>query len=827
LQQEYNLRRRFGDAPSIAEYQQRFPHLQLTGDTLASDASFDTDFGAGSESEDPARRAEVVLKELGDYELLEELGRGGMGVVFRALQRSTDRVVALKVIRLDRLESLPPESHSSLVERFRHEVQAAARLEHENIITVYEVGHVADHQYYAMQFVDGRSLAEILHDGPLPHRKAAEYVTGIARAVQVAHEAGVLHRDLKPQNIMVDTKTDRALVADFGLAKLTTGSDQLTRAGDVVGTPSYMAPEQAKDAANVTPSADIYGLGATLYHLLCGRPPFQAARPVETLRQAMDEDPVSPSQLNPSIDRDLETICLKCLQKEPSRRYATAALLADDLSSYLQGEPIQARPVGALERGFRWCRRNPVTAASIAAAVGCLVLLLLVAAGGYIATSAALAESRKSDRQTRIALGKAEESYRMARTTVDGFYTQVSETELFNVPGMQPIRRDLLERALRHYQQFLAKRGEDDGLRKEMGLAYYRVASITEEIDSAEAALPSYKEAQKVQEQLVAEAPEDTDAQQALGTTLNALGRALRELERLDEAAAMLQEAKKVRSRLLQQQPSDSETKRTLANTLMNIGVVEKAQGHLDAAQGSMQEAQRLRQKLVQTQPNHAAIRRDLGMGYYNLGTLAMAGGDFKAAAAELDQAIGQFEIARKLAPGDQSNSAKLALCYRVLGHLKLRTAGSVAKAGSDEEAQEARNDALLQYENAIHIVRGLAERNPDVVDYQRDLAAIFIETGYLQFGQGRLDRASETYDAARKILEPLADKDPDLRCDLAVTLRQLAAICTSEGRTEEAEQNLNLARQHLEMLTSRHPDNKRFRNDLSAVIALLERPEQ
>ncbi len=312
---------------------------------------------------------------LDDYQLLRVLGKGGMGVVYRARQRSANRIVALKVIRSDRLADLSEEDRREWLDRFRTEAQAAARIEHENVVPVYDVGEEAGQPYYAMRFIEGKSLAELCRDGPLESRRSAKYLEPVARALHAAHAQGIVHRDLKPRNILVDT-ADHPWVTDFGLAKLFERDGALTQTGRWLGTPPYMSPEQARDATRVGPGSDVYSLGATLYDLLTGRPPFQSADPVETLRQVREEDPVPVRRLNPAVPRDLETIALKCLQKESARRYATAAALADDLRRFLAGEPIEARPIGWMERLGKWIRRRPA-AAALVAVIGVALLATL------------------------------------------------------------------------------------------------------------------------------------------------------------------------------------------------------------------------------------------------------------------------------------------------------------------------------------------------------------------------------------------------------------------------------------------------------------------
>jgi serine/threonine-protein kinase len=273
----------------------------------------------------------------GDYELLQELGRGGMGVVYRAAQSSLSREVAVKMILRGQLASQADR------ERFEAEAQAAARLDHPGIVPVYEVGEIDGRPYFSMKHVRGTTLAQRLAEGPLPSREAARILAAVARAIHFAHMRSVLHRDLKPSNILLDEQAEPH-VTDFGLAKQLEGAATLTKTGAVLGTPAYMAPEQAAGArGQVGPQSDVYSLGVILYHMLTGRPPFQAASPGEMVLLVLEQDPVPPRMLNPKADRDLEMICLRCLQKPIDLRYASAAALADDLEAYLHDESIAAR----------------------------------------------------------------------------------------------------------------------------------------------------------------------------------------------------------------------------------------------------------------------------------------------------------------------------------------------------------------------------------------------------------------------------------------------------------------------------------------------------
>lgn len=310
-----------------------------------------------------ARSGQTKVRDLGDYELLEEVARGGMGVIFKARQKSLNRVVAIKMILAGTFAS------DEEVQRFLQEAESAAQLNHPHIVPIYETGLHEGHRYFSMGFVEGTTLAQQLENGPLTPRLAATIVRQVAEAVHYAHSKGVIHRDLKPSNILIDT-AGAPHVSDFGLAKrLECGSD-LTGTGQILGTPSYMPPEQA--AANLTAMgawSDVYSLGAVLFCAITGRPPFQASSPLDTLLQVQQQEPVSPRSLNEKIPRDLETIALKCLEKSPARRYTTALELAGELQRFLDGRPILARPVSRIDRTVRWCRRNPVVASLISTVI--------------------------------------------------------------------------------------------------------------------------------------------------------------------------------------------------------------------------------------------------------------------------------------------------------------------------------------------------------------------------------------------------------------------------------------------------------------------------
>jgi WD40 repeat protein len=336
------------------------------------------------------------------YEILAEVGRGGFGVVYKAWQTQLKRQVALKVVLAG--------SHASAADlaRFRREAEAVARLQHPHIVGVHEIGEAHGQLFIALEFVEGGSLAQRLDGTPWPARTAAGLVETLAEAVHHSHERGIVHRDLKPANVLL-TADGQPKVADFGLAKWL-GQDQAqTQSGAVVGTPSYMAPEQAAGRSKeVSPAADVYALGAILYELLTGRPPFRAETPLDTLVQVVTQEPVSPSRLQPKVPHDLTTVCLKCLQKDPRKRYPSGKELAEDLGRFLRAEPVQARPVGQRERLWRWCRRNPGLAAACGVAAFALAAMSVVAVCYGVSQARAAERSRAEEGRTRIALDEAQ-----------------------------------------------------------------------------------------------------------------------------------------------------------------------------------------------------------------------------------------------------------------------------------------------------------------------------------------------------------------------------------------------------------------------------------
>jgi serine/threonine protein kinase len=717
-----------------------------------------------------ARPSPSPTRTFGDYELIEMIAKGGMGVVYKARQRKLNRLVAVKMILAGQF------ADETDVERFYAEAEAAANLRHPNIVAIHEVGEFEGQHFFSMDFIEGQTLGDLVRENPLSARRAAQYVKTVAETMHFAHEQGFLHRDLKPSNVMLD-RNGEPLIMDFGLAKKATGeTSQLTISGAIVGTPSYMPPEQAAGRNDdVTARSDVYSIGAILYELLTGRPPFRATNPYETIKQVLELEPASPRVLNDGIPRDLETICLKCLQKEPARRYTSGQDLADELQRFLDGMPIRARPISLPERAWRWCRRNPVLASAMAIAATGILVALIAVTGAYIRTKAALAESDKS--------------FRQALDAVNELFTEVSEDTLLQQPGMQPLRKSLLSRALEYYERFRQQRGDDPTVQDELALATFRVGKIKEAIESPEAALVEYERAREMQDRLLAQRPHDTDRLQNLSNTFTAMGPAYFALQRPKESLEAFGKAVELREQLAAANPHDSEIQRLLANSYMNIGLIEMILGDTASRNGNAQDAQTHNQEslrqftIAQTTrdnalreaPTDSKLRRDRGKGNYNLANLRTNMGDLEQAEQHIDAAIA--EITRLVEQGDieLDTQANLAICIRRKGDFAFEAGDDVA--------------ALTEYNKALPKMVALARENPLVIKYQGDLGGIYKNIGVALSALNRDNEARDAFMKARDVLQPLVNQYPIPRYqhDLYETLEELEKLPPPAGSPQLA----------------------------------------
>ncbi len=739
-----------GEAPDRIDWLKRHPHLadELAGFFADQDqfsclvepiavntpaSSVSRRGGAIALNHQPLLAAGCVV---GEYELIDEIASGGMGVVYKARHQTLGRVVALKMIRAGDL------ALAEDVSRFRLEAEAVANLDHPNIVPIYDVGEHDGQPYFSMKYIEGGSLAAALGAArwSAAPRAAAKLLGTVARAVHYAHERGILHRDLKPANILLDRRGEPH-VTDFGLAtrlpSLSTGvatpspAQSLTEKGIAVGTPGYMAPEQANGPKKaVTVAADVYSLGAILYELLTRRPPFRADTPLETLVQVLEHQPVRPRSLVPSVPRDLETICLKCLEKDPARRYASAEALADELGRFLDGEPIHARPAGPAERFWRWCRRSPLVA-SLAAAlvliVGCglmLVTLLWQRAEMHWARAEEarrIAEEERGraenhareaalERERAEALRReAEDNFQQAHQIVDRICMRLSEERLSAFQGLQPLRKEMLEVGLKYYQGFLAKRGNDPALKADLARAHFRVAFLTNLVGSKADALASYAQARTTYEELLADDPKNTGHREMLAMTCINAGAVLEATNDREGALASYEHARELLEALDGEKPDLPNILGHLGILYNNLGNVNRGLDRLNDSHEAYEKALAVQERLIRTDPQKPGPQRELAVTYVNVAILHGHRGD-------QDEALRWHQKARDLQeklyseyPRDREVQHDLALSCRRIGDRLVR----------DGQLK----DGVQSLDRGHALIENLASANKSVTEYQWEVA--------------------------------------------------------------------------------------------------------
>jgi tetratricopeptide (TPR) repeat protein len=796
-------------------------------------------------------------REFGDYAELEEIARGGMGVVFRARQKSLNRRVALKMLLAG------PLATADDVRRFRTEAEAAASLSHPNIVPIHEVGAHGGFPYLSMQFLEGGSLAEAagrppwLVEGRASARRVARVLVDVAWAVHHAHQRGILHRDLKPANILLDA-AGKAHVSDFGLAKrspalswdrptVTPGAaaggptpPAATHTGAILGTPAYMAPEQASgDRGAVTVRTDVYGLGAILYEMLTGRAPFRGATAVETMRLVLEREPVAPSRLNAWVDRDLETICLKCLHKQPGRRYAGADELARDLERYLNGEPIQARPVGALERAWRWCKRQPAVAAltlallvTLTAAVPVFALLWLRAEWHADRADAerAAAEKARSDaerafqaaEERRVALeaaqkgleekraeaekarAEADDSFRRAHSFAVNYSTRILD-ELKQSPGLQPVQKRVLEETLAYLEQFVEDHGHDPALRRELADTLANIAHITAAIGSPRKAEASLAQALAIYRDLHERDPVDLALRREVAGTLSNLAvrrSGPRQLATLTEALRAYEE-------FLRDAPDDGPLLKGLANTLHNFAVYHGNTGRPKEALEYYARAADIQLALLRRHPDADLVQAALAATFANVCVeQSRRPGEVGAALCALHHArLLREDLARRF-PRDPGRRAD------VLG--TLHSEGIILRDRSRlDEARPVLEQALAG--------RGkLADENPSVIRFQLEVADTRHHLGVLHEKRDDRDAARKEFEQARDVYIRLARRDPDNPLyPKLIGCAWFDISCTYGAQKKRPEERDALEKSHeyLEPLADAAPDNADYRHQLARTL--------
>jgi serine/threonine-protein kinase len=677
---------------------------------------------------------------LGCYRLLGVLGRGGMGLVYRARDESLGREVAIKVVRPD---------HAEAADRHRlvREAQLASRLHHDHVVTIHAVVDPPDGQpYIVMEYLPGRSLADLVgSEGRREPRQVAAWIAEIADALHSAHAAGLIHRDVKPGNILIDDRTNRAKITDFGLARSRAGQSLVTREGSAAGTPAYMSPEQARGESRLDPRTDVYSLGVALYEALTSVAPFQG-EPLVVMRQIIEHDPRPPRQLDDRVPRDLETICTKAMARERSRRYASAAAMADDLRRWLRGDPIQARPVGRVERSVRWCRRNPGLAGMAGALAFVMVAGFLAVLGQWrrAEVNAARAEGQaaRAERMRQAAeanLQEARANFEHARRAVDRFYTRFYEQGVLAVPGLEKVRSEVVGEMIRFYKEFLDQHPDDPALRRELAESCLRLGIATSQKGSRADAMQLFDRALRDFESLSRDAPADAAVRLQTAMCLGHLSMLKSALGDHEAARRDARRGLDLHEALVRESPGDDTLLRLLAARYGNYAIVEINGGNKSEACEVYRRALAIQEELLRRDPARIEFKYDLAMTCNNL---AMSVADGRETLGLYQRAL---KLRRELVEEMPTNSLyrrNLARTSQNLGVFYCMNGRVEEGIASMEEARRLLQEAVLD--------------QPTVLMYQNDLAANRYVLGRQWLDLGRYAEAREAYREGRNIYRKL-----------------------------------------------------------------------
>ncbi|MBW3541963.1 MAG: protein kinase, partial [Planctomycetes bacterium] len=727
------------------------------------------------------------------------LGRGGMGVVYRARQKGLNRQVALKMILAG------DHAGAEHVARFKTEAEAVAQLQHPNIVQIFDIGESKGLPFFSLEFIDGPSLEAERGGKPMQPRRAAELIVTLARAMHYAHQRGIVHRDLKPANVLL-TSDGMPKVTDFGLVKRVEANSSETRTGTIVGTPSYMAPEQAWGKTDVGPLADIYALGAMLYALVTGRPPFQGPTPLETVMQLRQQEPVPPSRLQPTLPRDLETICMKALQKEPHSRYESAEALAEDLERYLNDEPIVARPIGRMERTWRWCRRNP--SLSIAGGVA-LVLALCLMIGGpaaaalvYDQKQQAVRERNRANDNARIAreneaLAKenerraiengalAEKNAGLARGQRDLALTALNtlveraQNDLQTLPQSQPVREKLLLTAMDGLDK-IADTGTGPSADLVMARAHRTMGDVLLETGLAEQAHGQYVKTHEIV-LLMTRTPDPNKPYNShlnLGRSYVNLGKAAQRMGDAPKARGYFEQSLRERETALPMHPDPLFVKQELSDSYGHLARISLALGRPDEALVYNSKGLELRREWLQKAPQNIPALREFSGAQLELAGIAINRGKLDAAIETYTETLKALEQVRAADPGLLSGRGNVAFVHNQLGVAHLLA----------DRPQKARDE----YQQAVELLKAVAADDPNDASVQRMLGTAYygLATAVLEAGDGEAARTH--FETSRDIRRRLAEKDKDdltLQADLMLALARCGEHAEAAGIAGDLEQ--------------------------------------
>jgi serine/threonine-protein kinase len=717
------------------------------------------DFGVGSSISEAAETSPAGDGPLvAGYKILGQLGRGGMGIVYKARQRGLNRIVALKMV----LAGAHADAHQ--LARFQIEAEAVARLQHPNIVQIYEVGEHDGMPFFSLEFVDGGPLDRQLGGKPQPAREAAQLCATLARAMHFAHEQGIIHRDLKPANVLM-TEDGVPKITDFGLAKRLEEEEDSsqTKTGTIMGTPSYMAPEQARgNIHEVGPHSDLYSLGAMLYEFITGKPPFRGRTHMDTVMMVTSEEVIAPSRLQPDVPRDLETICVKCLQKDHAKRYANCYELAEDLNRFLIGEPIQARPVGNIERVVRWCRRNPGWAAMWG---GIAALLLLVAGGSLYAAITINAAKDLAEENAQIAKQNAERAEKNERKALENekkakefgdeasqaYATLVDKVQniMRDKPDVQDLKKEILTPAIMGLKSLIARMdaNKDASNLRNLAYAHLKMGWLYRELGKIDLAYQEFQETHKLRESIARDDPNEEDARVQLATAWKDLGDVALYAKGAAEAREDYKQGLAIALDLAEHprsdQPSLLDRKQVVADLYHKLGDI--ADGPMEAREYYLQALVRY-QEWRKAQPELADPINRVAFCYHDL-----AGASFRS--RDLEAARRYFEECLKLREEYVKRRPKSVYPRLVLAFEHERLGGFYVREGQPERGKNSMLNALTRYDE-------LVKEDPKNEETKRHLsrALYLLGTAYLRLHDTKL--AEETYANALQMRRALAEKD-------------------------------------------------------------------